>query len=176
MEEKNTGTLRSLVSDHDEPVVVDNAPVRIDFGNRPRHPTTSSDNGRTWSRRFSNNLHQIVVLLEDEAGGQTRHKIISHLKGSGASIKFTLARESDISASETLTFSLNGPDNDREMVMTAGNEVFEEDGGQMGRLKAKAIADFRLKEIAIGGQTIPLTSGDRFLHQKVTVVIVGIPE
>jgi hypothetical protein len=161
-----------FVNEHDEPVVVDNFPVRVDFGSSSSHPT--KPNGKNWERDFSTDFHQLLVILEDKNGDRERHKVLRGIKGA-ASIDFDLVRESDSSQKESLKFALdsNGTGG-MKLVMTPQVDDFEIDDSQAGRLKPKTMDDLRLVKVTVGGRNIPLKGGA--FRRKVTVVIIGSPE
>lgn len=159
-------------SDHDEPIVIDNHPARVDFGDK--HATTAGG-GLTWEREFTEFFHQLLVITEDEAGNRIRHQVLNHLRG--ATITLDMVRASDASAKEKLTFQIQADGSGgHKVVMTPANNEFEKDGGQQGRLKARpGQDDFRLTKVSAGARSINLKPGGNF-RKKVTVVLIGIPE
>jgi hypothetical protein len=158
------------VDEHDEPIVVDNFPVRIDFGEG--HPTTPGT-GPSWKRDFTNAFHQVVAIFEDQSGGRMRHRV---KPAGGSQITFDLVRESDPQKKVKLTFTLvGGIDGRFEAVMTPENETFVIESSQRGRLKPENLADLRLTKVTTSKGPLNLKPGGVF-GKKVTVVIVGAPE
>jgi hypothetical protein len=161
------------VDEHDEPIVVDNFPVRVDFGSSQMHPTTPGP-GKSWKRAFSDDFHQLLVIFEDENGARQRHRVLNAVQG--AKITFDLVRESDATAKETLKFELvSDGSGGKNAVMTPGNDPFVEENGQPGRLMPSTLTDLRLTKVSAGARSINLKPGGAF-RKKVIVIIVGVPE
>jgi hypothetical protein len=154
------------ISDHDEPVVVDNAPVRIDFGDRD----VTSTPGKSFSRPFTKAVHYALVLRE-KGGSRERPILISHLEGDPVIMK--LAREATpTTVAETLTFTVHESGGKYTVRMTATNNDFEQEGAKKGRVKPKGSDDLRLNELAIGADTVPFVKDGQFENTKVTILLV----
>jgi hypothetical protein len=164
---------RPGLNEHDEPIVVDNFPVRVDFGQAVTHPTTPGP-GPSWKRDFTSAFHQVIAIVQDEAGTRVRHAV---RPVRADEITFDLVRESDPGEKVTLTFRLvGGVTGQTSVVMTPANETFVIENNQKGRLKPEKLGDLRLTKVTSPGMTpINLKPGSAFM-KKVTVVIVGIPE
>ena len=159
--------------EHDEPIVVDNFPLRIDFGKAQ----ATTPVGNTWERKFPDNFHQLIAIFEDENGVRQRHEVRTALQGANVAITFDLARESNPSSTATLTFTLVPEGTGKKVVMTPQNDAFVlESSGEPGRLKPQNLTDLRLTKVTVGSRPpIVLKPGSAF-KKKVMVVIVAEPE
>lgn len=131
-----------VLNNHDEPIVIDNKPIRIALGS-----TAGLDpaNPYRWSRAFSE-FGYIVVILRDpngEASAAPDYRILCL----GCSVRFDLAEFGGGSQSITMTLSVEGTAPNTRLVMETPNTPFELDG-QKRLVPAMGGRNFRVREIA----------------------------
>ena len=153
-----------VITDHDEPIVIDNGPLKIDFG-RKHEPDGSNKN---WKRECLP-LKAMIVMLEDALGNSQPFER-KKLKESDV-LKFELSTE-DMGRTESLEIRVVAADEEIVMVSTGD---FEKDPRTKGRIKPKGGA-LRLTKILINGTTfLDLAPNGGFGFRKAVVTLVPKP-
>jgi hypothetical protein len=150
------------LSEHDEPIVVDNGPVRIDFG-RKKEPTHSGD---VWTRPCMP-LRRLIVMRFDREG-RVPSPIVHDLSPSHA-VTFTLKQRSVIISVKFV------PQSDEVIHMSPAGE-FEQETIRH-RLKPKRGRELRIARIE-GLDSNRNKIDERFgmTDMRVTAVLVPFPD
>jgi hypothetical protein len=152
------------VSDHDEPIVLDNGPLRIDVGRD--HLPTPSDGGKTWKREFTN-FRDLLILTELKAGETPRVTLVRKL--TGKSITLTVAEEMKPGiVFDTITIAEDG----NKVKITAGSPL-ENDDDNPGIIVPKDKRKLRLTEIFVNNQSVEkFVVSNTFTCSKVSIVLI----
>lgn len=121
-EGESTETHDFLLSYHDDPIVIDNAPVRVALGRRAQH----ANNHRQWSR-VVHNWDYLAILRRDKNGNATSTKVAPMCPGD-CTLVLGLVGIDEPSVSTNLTFTLRHGTDGRMAMADEKNRRFPPNG------------------------------------------------
>lgn len=159
---------------HDEPIVVDNGPLRVDFGQGSHQPIEEpTSNRKRWTRKVTT-LSYLTILVEEDAPTGPDPSPRNRTERIGSKVVTLVLAAPDAPATEVdrLTFRTTLPLPDRRVDMRAGSTQFNPDPSEKGVLRP--YTDLRVKEILLGSRSLLncLTPADQFKFRKVSLVLV----
>ena len=146
------GNAQSLLTAHDDPIVIDNAPARIDLGHRAR-PSPPNNNEKRWIRQ-AHKLDYMAILRRRVSDGMILFRDVVALCPRNCIV--TLGLDGGNGVTTTFSFEFNA--DDEELAVTDANDrKFKNANGRW--LKPRDMGDTKDEDLWI--RTIEVKDPDK---------------